>query len=83
MTGTILTNLRGRRFGNLVAVKMLPRAASRSTAYWKCRCSCGGLAVVSAVQLLHGARKILCPQIRGYITEEATRCNVNEYAANA
>src|SRR6478735_9426204 len=57
MTATILTNLSGRRFGNLMAVAMLPRAARRSTAYWKCRCSCGGLAVVSAVQLLHGARK--------------------------
>jgi hypothetical protein len=37
-------------------VKILPRASSTSAAYWKCRCSCGGLAVVRAVQLLHGRK---------------------------
>ena len=53
----VLTNLAGQRFGNLMVVKMLPRASSTSAAYWKCSCSCGGWAVVSAIQLLHGARK--------------------------
>ena len=52
----ILTDLRGQRFGSLLVVKMLPRASSTSAAYWRCRCSCGGLAVVRAVQLLHGRK---------------------------
>jgi hypothetical protein len=52
----ILTDLRGQRFGSLVVVKLLPRASSTSAAFWKCRCTCGGLAVVRAVQLLHGRK---------------------------
>jgi len=52
----ILTDLRGQRYGNLMVVKMLPRASSTSAVYWRCRCSCGGLAVVRTVQLLHGRK---------------------------
>ena len=58
----ILTDLAGQRFGFLTVLGALPRASRTSRLHWRCRCTCGQLAVVRAVQLLHG--RITCGSCR-------------------
>ena len=47
-------NLRGRRFGRLVAKRFIGRHAKSKHAIWRCVCSCGGIKDALAFRLKQG-----------------------------
>lgn len=49
-----IVDLKGRRFGRLVALCPLDRRDKKGSVYWKCICDCGNETEVSADGLMHG-----------------------------
>lgn len=53
----IRVDLSGRRFGNLTAVRAMPRQqGNRGATMWECRCDCGAVVVVASDKLTSGIR---------------------------
>lgn len=52
----VKVDLRGRRFGKLVALEPLDRSGERGR-YWHCQCDCGGTVEAPSGQLLAGYRR--------------------------
>ncbi len=49
-------NIQGQRFGNLIAIEMLPDVRENNSAVWKCRCDCGNFVNFSRKRLSIGNR---------------------------
>jgi hypothetical protein len=49
-------NIQGQRFGNLVAIEMLPDVREWNSAIWKCQCDCGNFVNFNRKRLNNGIR---------------------------
>jgi hypothetical protein len=49
-------NIQGQRFGNLVAVEMLPEVREWNSAIWRCQCDCGNIVNFNRKRLNKGIR---------------------------
>lgn len=50
-------DLTGRRFGNLVAVRISDKRDKNGFALWECQCDCGNIALIASNSLVHYGRK--------------------------
>lgn len=77
--GTVI-DIKGKRFGRLVAVERVeaPEGASQQQAYWRCKCDCGKEKVVASAVLRRGNTRS-CGCLKRMIddqraVEPGTRC---------
>jgi len=50
-------DIKGQRFGRLVALEILDKRTKSGDAYWKCECDCGNITEVSKNRLSNGTTK--------------------------
>lgn len=76
-------DLTGQQFGKLVALAATDRRADNGSIVWRCQCSCGNVAEVSARRLIRGrVRSCGClsdPPPKDYIGKRFGRLTVIEY----
>lgn len=56
----IMKDLKGKRFGKLVALKRSARIDSRRNYFWLCKCDCGAVREISTVALKRGQKSCGC-----------------------
>lgn len=80
-------DLRGRRFGKLVAEEPTDKRMDSGSVVWRCRCDCGKTVEVSARRLIRGqVRSCGClsnPPLKDYVGKRFGRLTVLEYAGNS
>jgi hypothetical protein len=56
-TGCLVTNISGKRFGNLVPYEIADYRQSHGKIVWKCKCDCGNICDVAAKRMISGKTK--------------------------
>lgn len=79
-----IKDIRGKRFGKLVAVSPTDKRADGGSVVWKCHCDCGNDTEVSLNRLNHG-KVLSCgclsnPPLKDYIGKRFGRLTVIKYA---
>ena len=58
---TVLKNITGKRFGRLIAIRLLnERQGKGKRTAWKCRCDCGNLKIITLDHLTRGTKSCGC-----------------------